>query len=535
MRVARIPRTSLALCVFLHGILSAGGFKATLLPKSWVAVPRGGTLVLICTVTGCEPGKSTLFVWRGTGDSSLGGAVSTAENQSNLTLSPVVFDNAQTYVCLASCGSERRQTTTNVHVYSFSSDPVIFSTPLVAGVPADLTCELKDVFPSRLYTLRIMWNSHEVEKKTYEDTDDSEEGKKTTTLSLQHKFTPSVEDDGAEIVCLSEMSFEDPDMEMEPKRRQRSMKLNVTYAPESVVISESPSIAVREGARLTLNCAAKSNPPPSMTWTKESEKRQLSLREGNSFVLDSAKMSDSGVYTCEAQNEVGKRSSSTEVIVQGPPRSTTLAVFPNATVKAGDMVSITCTSLGVPAPYITLRKKNEAGSTTLATGQSSYTVLKAEEEHTGVYECESSNDLGSQHTELKLVVQATYPSTTVRLPPAEKDPTEKSMTVASSTIVWSEDEALVISRNSTIASFGLGGDDLGFDTADIYNAPGNETQEVKILLSKQESLTDVYVGIAVLSCVAVMSVLAIIAAVHLSKQAKSKGSYSLVNALKTQP
>ncbi|XP_078500703.1 vascular cell adhesion protein 1 isoform X3 [Lissotriton helveticus] len=314
MRVARIPRASLALCVFLLGILSAEGFKATLLPKSWVAVPHGGTLVLVCTVTGCEPDKPVFFVWRGTGDSSLGGATSTVGHQSNLTVAPVGFDNAQTYICLASCGSERRQTKTDVDVYSLSSDPVISSTPLVAGVPAALTCEVTDVFPSRRCTLRLIRNSHEVEKRTYEDIDDSVEDK-TTTLRLQHKFTPFVEDDGTDILCQAQMSFEDPRMEMKPKKRQRSMTLNV-------------------------NC---------------------------------------------------------------PPRSTTLAVYPNATVKAGDIVNITCTSLGEPAPHITLRKKSEAGFTT---DQRPYIVLKAEEEHTGVYECESSNDLGSQRTELKLVVQA---------------------------------------------------------------------------------------------------------------------------------
>ncbi|XP_078500694.1 vascular cell adhesion protein 1 isoform X2 [Lissotriton helveticus] len=530
MRVARIPRASLALCVFLLGILSAEGFKATLLPKSWVAVPHGGTLVLVCTVTGCEPDKPVFFVWRGTGDSSLGGATSTVGHQSNLTVAPVGFDNAQTYICLASCGSERRQTKTDVDVYSLSSDPVISSTPLVAGVPAALTCEVTDVFPSRRCTLRLIRNSHEVEKRTYEDIDDSVEDK-TTTLRLQHKFTPFVEDDGTDILCQAQMSFEDPRMEMKPKKRQRSMTLNVNYAPQSVVISESPSATVREGDHLTLNCVAKSNPPPRMTWTKELEKGRVPIGEGDTITFNRANMSDSGVYICEANNEVGSHSTTTEIIVQGPPRSTTLAVYPNATVKAGDIVNITCTSLGEPAPHITLRKKSEAGFTT---DQRPYIVLKAEEEHTGVYECESSNDLGSQRTELKLVVQATYPSTTIRLPPAEKDPKEKSTTVPPSTIVWSEDEALIVSRNSTVASFAVVNDDVGTDTADNYIIPGNETQEVKILFSEPESLKDVYVGISVLTCIAVMSVLAIIAAVHFSKQAKSKGSYSLANPLKTK-
>ncbi|XP_078500685.1 vascular cell adhesion protein 1 isoform X1 [Lissotriton helveticus] len=402
MRVARIPRASLALCVFLLGILSAEGFKATLLPKSWVAVPHGGTLVLVCTVTGCEPDKPVFFVWRGTGDSSLGGATSTVGHQSNLTVAPVGFDNAQTYICLASCGSERRQTKTDVDVYSLSSDPVISSTPLVAGVPAALTCEVTDVFPSRRCTLRLIRNSHEVEKRTYEDIDDSVEDK-TTTLRLQHKFTPFVEDDGTDILCQAQMSFEDPRMEMKPKKRQRSMTLNVNYAPQSVVISESPSATVREGDHLTLNCVAKSNPPPRMTWTKELEKGRVPIGEGDTITFNRANMSDSGVYICEANNEVGSHSTTTEIIVQGPPRSTTLAVYPNATVKAGDIVNITCTSLGEPAPHITLRKKSEAGFTT---DQRPYIVLKAEEEHTGVYECESSNDLGSQRTELKLVVQA---------------------------------------------------------------------------------------------------------------------------------
>ncbi|XP_069497674.1 vascular cell adhesion protein 1 isoform X2 [Ambystoma mexicanum] len=409
MKFTDLTRTTLALHLLLQGIMNADGFEATLLPNTWTAAPLGGSLVLSCSVTGCEPGKHIDFRWSVNGDASVGGPVNTLGSQSNLTLSPITFENAQTYICKPSCGSGRPQKTTEVYVYAFSKDPVISSTALVAGTPGYLTCEVPEVFPSHHCTLKLTRGGQHVEEKNYEDEERSQEGK-TTTLVLRQAFTPSVEDDGAEVTCMSEMSLGDLGITMEPKKRQSKTTLTVSYAPQNVIItSESPSNMLIEGDRLNLSCVSKSKPWANITWTKQSAYSLHSLREGNSLFIKSLQTSDSGVYACEARNEVGRNSSSIEIIVQGPPRSTNLTVVPDGIVQEGDNVVISCTSLGVPTPHITLRKKNDAEDVVLTPEDGSYRILTVQREDSGIYECESTNHLGKQVINVTLFVQVPPP------------------------------------------------------------------------------------------------------------------------------
>ena len=67
---------------------------------------------------------------------------------------------------------------------------------------------------------------------------------------------------------------------------------------------------------LTVECQAKANPAPSIIWMKENSILNISLSETeinrvttSTIVINDFKLSNAGMYTCIAINEIGNISS----------------------------------------------------------------------------------------------------------------------------------------------------------------------------------------------------------------------------------
>uniref|UniRef100_A0A673BH86 Ig-like domain-containing protein n=1 Tax=Sphaeramia orbicularis TaxID=375764 RepID=A0A673BH86_9TELE len=82
--------------------------------------------------------------------------------------------------------------------------------------------------------------------------------------------------------------------------------IDVKYPPRLPSVSVSPSGHIVEGSSVTLTCTSDANPPVTKyTWYKRGKNQPHSRGEGQQFVLSSIISSDSGSYSCVAENSLG--------------------------------------------------------------------------------------------------------------------------------------------------------------------------------------------------------------------------------------
>ncbi|NXA48856.1 TITIN protein, partial [Nothocercus julius] len=101
--------------------------------------------------------------------------------------------------------------------------------------------------------------------------------------------------------------------------------LTVTEPP-SFVKKVDPSYLLTPGDSARLQCKVKGSPEIQVTWFKNNKEIRESNTHRMSFVnfvavldISEMKVDDSGSYSCEAVNEVGSDSCTTEVVVKEPP------------------------------------------------------------------------------------------------------------------------------------------------------------------------------------------------------------------------
>lgn len=77
--------------------------------------------------------------------------------------------------------------------------------------------------------------------------------------------------------------------------------------PKEVKVEAHPGLVVKENESLTLNCKAKSYPlVTAVTWTKMTNGMSESTRSNvTTFTVKPVGVSDSGWYSCAAQNQIG--------------------------------------------------------------------------------------------------------------------------------------------------------------------------------------------------------------------------------------
>ncbi|XP_063739694.1 titin-like [Eleginops maclovinus] len=80
------------------------------------------------------------------------------------------------------------------------------------------------------------------------------------------------------------------------------------YAPKLPSVSVSPSAEIEEGSSVTLTCSSDANPAANYTWYKRDGNSYIPLfSKEQQLVFSSIQSSDSGQYSCRAENELGGR------------------------------------------------------------------------------------------------------------------------------------------------------------------------------------------------------------------------------------
>ncbi|XP_035856336.1 B-cell receptor CD22-like [Sander lucioperca] len=184
------------------------------------------------------------------------------------------------------------------------------------------------------------------------------------------------------------------------RRTSRSISIDVKYAPKLPSVSVSPSSEVVEGSSVTLTCSSDANPAATYTWYKNGKP----LNKNAQIVFSSIQSSDSGEYYCEAENELGSRTSRSIFIdVKYAPKLPSVSVSPSAEIVEGSSVTLTCISDANPAANYTWYKENE--DSPKASGQI-FTITDFRAEQSGNYYCEAQNSRGRQNSTLNLIVVA---------------------------------------------------------------------------------------------------------------------------------
>ncbi|KAM6168636.1 vascular cell adhesion protein 1 isoform 2-T2 [Erethizon dorsatum] len=374
-------------------------FTVDFSPGHQIAAQVGDSVVLTCSVTGCD---SPRFSWRTQRDSPLSGMVRSERTESTVTLSSVSFENEDHYLCTVTCGRRKVEKEIQVKLYSFPQDPEIeMSGLLVSGDPVTVSCKVPLVYPFDHLEIEIRKGETLMKYKYF-----SEEMniKSLENKSLEMTFTPTPEDTGKVLVCRAKLRI--GEMESELKQRQSTQTLYVNVAPTDTTVLVNPSSVLEEGSSVNMTCTTHGLPAPKILWSRQLSNGDLQpLSENTTLTLISTKVEDSGIYVCEGINQAGISRKEVELTIQVAPKDIQLTAFPSESVKEGDMVIISCTCGNVPETWIILKKKTDTGDTVLKSIDGAYTIHKVQLEDAGVYECESKNEVGSELRSLTLDVK----------------------------------------------------------------------------------------------------------------------------------
>ncbi|XP_068808368.1 vascular cell adhesion protein 1 isoform X1 [Struthio camelus] len=341
---------------------------------------------------------------------------------------------------------------------------------------------------------------------------------------------------GGDYECIAENKF---------GKSRSAIALNVEYGPKNTIISVIPAATVKEGETVTMKCTSSGNPTPVISWKKkkatgESEK----IFTDATLTIKNIKSQDLGLYECEAYNQFGKEEKAVKLLVQAPPKNTTLLVFPSNVVKQGESVAISCTSTGVPAVQITLRKKVGDVITTLETEGGKYTIDRVQLKDTGTYECVSVNELGEESQYIVLDVKVPPQNITVLVHPSENVKEGENVTITCSTYsnppsqmvlkkVHPEKEIILSSVNGTFILYNVTKNDTGRYLLDVFNEVGNNVKVIEIAVVGRVEKTDQLMPVIIaFSCVTAIAIPVVALLIYVSRQAKINGSYSLVKALR---
>uniref|UniRef100_A0A8D2AKG5 Vascular cell adhesion protein 1 n=1 Tax=Sciurus vulgaris TaxID=55149 RepID=A0A8D2AKG5_SCIVU len=335
--------------IFWMVFAASQAFKIETSPESRTLAQIGDSISLTCSTIGCE---SPTFSWRTQIDSPLNGKVRNEGTKSTLTMDPVSFENEHSYLCTATCGSEKLEKEIQVEIYSFPKDPEIhFSGPLEVGKQVTVRCFIPDVYPFDRLEMDLLKGDYLMKNQDFlEDTDK----KSLETKSLEETFTPVKEDTGKTLVCRAKLHIDKTDSA--PKERETIEELQVYISPKNTVISVHPSTRLQEGDSVTMTCSSEGLPTPEIFWNKKLDKENLQLLSGNeTLTLIAMRVEDSGTYVCEGVNTIGRSRKEVELIVE--EKSFTVDIFPGPQVAAqiGDSVVLTCRVTGCESPSFSWR------------------------------------------------------------------------------------------------------------------------------------------------------------------------------------
>ncbi|XP_069701170.1 peroxidasin [Periplaneta americana] len=208
------------------------------------------------------------------------------------------------------------------------------------------------------------------------------------------------------------------------------VKVNESESLAKVVPSfttHPENLTLKSGGLAQLKCVADGLPAPTISWFKDGRSvaagGRISISAGGQqLYIQHVKESDSGLYTCRAQNIVGFTETSAHLIVNGVFRDVSTQHFAqrdgpaprmvitpyNMEAPRGSTIEIPCKADGNPKPTITWTKDGSTLSLTRKHRISpvgSLYISNISQEDAGSYECSAVNSNGRTRAQGRLTVK----------------------------------------------------------------------------------------------------------------------------------
>ncbi|KAA0712156.1 Vascular cell adhesion protein 1 [Triplophysa tibetana] len=193
----------------------------------------------------------------------------------------------------------------------------------------------------------------------------------------------------------------------------------VKAPPMDTIIEARPQTVLNEGESISIYC--KSNGVPVelkvLRLTVDGRETELKTSVGaeTTFTLDSVKLSDSGLYVCEAFNEYGRQRATLKLTVENHLLEVALQPYGVTVAERGSSHALSCQASGCPQPTFSWRRFENLPTRGLTKtsgflSQLFFDPVELEDEGTYICEVTCGSVAVSKHTKMKLF---SFPSSPV--------------------------------------------------------------------------------------------------------------------------
>ncbi|ELU04300.1 hypothetical protein CAPTEDRAFT_117129 [Capitella teleta] len=216
------------------------------------------------------------------------------------------------------------------------------------------------------------------------------------------EFAPVLRSDQGVYICVGSNAFGSTAL--------HPVNISVAFPPELTLLTEN--VAASEGSSIRLKCSFYGDPKPTVTWSKDEEKLDLSLQryhaDDDGLRIASVEMRDQGMYTCIGSNEGGVAQSHGRLIIQARPE--VVNITGDLLIEKGNSLRLLCTAEGIPLPLISFHKDGEALASTpdrrVEVGSDGSLLVRfVAEEDRGVYGCKARNVAGTDEKSVQVMIQ----------------------------------------------------------------------------------------------------------------------------------
>ncbi|XP_067456952.1 sialic acid-binding Ig-like lectin 5 isoform X1 [Thunnus thynnus] len=221
---------------------------------------------------------------------------------------------------------------------------------------------------------------------------------KTKIMTSVLTFTASHLHHGKEISCTA--AYNKQDGSTGPSV-SRNVTADISYLPQNITVSVSPSRSVPEDSNVTLTCSSNANPAVrNYTWYSADGGQEIFMGTGSFLKIKAPKAS----FFCKAENDLGAgRSNNSQIDIQFAPK-----ILPSSDcAKPTGQINCSCESMGNPSPklhwYLDGLPVNTSDKFTISINLVNGTALvrsiiivnKSQKKDLSNLVCRSTNSLGS--------------------------------------------------------------------------------------------------------------------------------------------
>uniref|UniRef100_A0A8C0N075 Hemicentin 2 n=1 Tax=Canis lupus familiaris TaxID=9615 RepID=A0A8C0N075_CANLF len=195
---------------------------------------------------------------------------------------------------------------------------------------------------------------------------------------------------------------------------EKTTRLEVYVPPTIEGAGGGPRVVKAVAGRpLALECVARGQPPPTLSWHHEglpvAESNETWLEAGGRVLtLEGLGEASGGLYNCVASSPAGEAVLQYSVEVQVPPQLLVAEGVGQVTALVGQPLELSCQASGSPVPTLQWlhngRPAEELAGVQVASRGAMLQISRVEPGHEGLLACQATNEAGTAGAEVELSV-----------------------------------------------------------------------------------------------------------------------------------